>query len=231
MLLTAECGIGKEKNPSDTGSGAYITESEDASMKSYETERDEILAFMMSKYALTEEELAGYDLVKLMADFDFRNLEYTADEVREILADQGKYYVDTGYTKLFSILDMKEDGKLTHDGEIIRIGFYYNEGTILRKIIYDLQEKKIYNNSVEPAEMSDPHYEKLSSLADDFGIYDWDNYYGGEEKPSTGSLRWKIVFVCADGSACAYGGYTNDMSHLPENFSDVRNVLLDAARK
>ena len=230
VLLASGCGAGNEKIPSDTkSSDVCITESEESSMRSYETERSEILSFMMEKYALTEEDLAGYDLVRLNADYDFQNVDYTAEEVREILADQGQYYMDTGYTKLFSILDMKEEGKITRDSEIVRIGFYYNEGTLLRKIIYDLREKSIYNNSVEPAEMSDIRYKKLSALAGDYDIYSWDNYYEGEEKPSTGSLRWKIVFLCADGSACAYGGYTQDMTHLPENFTEVREVLLDAA--
>lgn len=203
------------------------TEAEDGSMNKSGTEFKEVMEFMTEEYGFEEKELEGYDLIRLMKDYDFRNLDYTADEVREILEDQGKYYQNDGYTQLFYALNAEEGGTLDRDSEIARIGFYYNEGTLIRKVIYDLESKKIYDNSVEPKEMTEEQYSALTDLASDYGIYEWDNYYGGEEESgSTGSLRWKLVFECSDGSQCVYGGYTQDMTHLPGKFNEIKKLLL-----
>ena len=214
---------GEDRSLSDSG----VTEAEDGSMNKSETEFREIMEFMTEEYGFKEKELEGYDLIRLMKDYDFRNLDYTADEVREILEDQGKYYQNDGYTQLFYALNAEEGGTLDRDSEITRIGFYYNEGTLIRKVIYDLESKKIYDNSAEPKEMTGEQCSALTNLASEYGIYEWDNTYDGEEESgSTGSLRWKLVFECGDGSQCVYGGYTRDMTNLPERFNEIKKLLL-----
>ena len=54
----------------------------------FETEEDEIRQFMLDEYGISEEELEGYDLIRLMNDYDFRNTDYLAWEVREILEEE-----------------------------------------------------------------------------------------------------------------------------------------------
>lgn len=207
------------------------TESEVNIMEKKDAAYAEILAFMMEEYGFSEEELTEYDLIRLMDDYDFRDTDYSADEVREILDDQGEYYKRTGYTELFYFLDTDEGGRLTVGCEINRIGFLYNEGTLIRKVVYDIKEQKIYDNSVDAMDMTDEQAQALKNLAADYNIYGWDNYYGGDESETTGSLGWKLVFECSDGSECVYGGYTQDMTHLPDRFSDITESLLGMTGK
>lgn len=49
-------------------------------------------------------------------------------------------------------------------------------------------------------------------------VYDWKNEYKGEEKKSTGSLYWKLIFQLEDDTLCVYSGYTKDGTHLPESY-------------
>ena len=191
----------------------------------FETEEDEIRQFMLDEYGISEEELEGYDLIRLMNDYDFRNTDYLAWEVREILEEQGQYYNNPEYTKIFHILDTENGGKLEKGSKVDRIGFLYNEGTEVKRLVFDLKEGNAYNDSTEAERMSGEQVQMLEDLADDYGIYGWDSYYGGVETKTTGSLGWKLVFECSDGSICTYSGYTQDMTHLPEKFSEVTNAL------
>lgn len=211
----------------DTSTDKSNAESEDDFMNKNSSDLSAIRVFMMEEYGLSEEELEGYDLIRLMDDYDFREMDYTTEEVREILADQGEYYKDTGYTELFYFLNAEEGGNIKDAGEVQRIGFLYNEGTIIRRVVYDLKEEKIYDDSTESVDMTKEQVQKLSTLVDDYRIYEWDNrYFEGDKIETTGSLGWKIVFECTDGSECVYGGYTRDMSNLPDHFSEVTDTLL-----
>ena len=196
---------------------------------SVERKKESIRMFMMTKYGLNEDELKGLDLIRLMDDYDFQDMDYTADEIREILMDQGEYYQDTGYTDIFYFLDAEEGNKLSRGTEIQRIGFLYNEGTLNRKIVYDLKNGKYYNDSPNGISMTDAQVKTLHALPETYGIFEWDLYYGGTEAHTTGSLGWKIVFECSDGQICSYGGYTQDMTHLPDKFEDVVRVLFSIA--
>ena len=67
--------------------------------------------FMMSAYGLSREELQGIDIEQLISDYELREREYTPEEIRMILADQGDMYAEDETTVLFRILS-KEGGPL-----------------------------------------------------------------------------------------------------------------------
>ena len=43
-------------------------------------------------------------------------------------------------------------------------------------------------------------------------------------------LRMDNLFELEDGTYCVYGGYTSDMTHLPETYSDVNKELVSVMK-
>ena len=128
--------------------------------------------FMMSAYGLSREELQGIDVEQLISDYELREREYTPEEIRMILADQGDMYAEDETTVLFRILS-KEGGPLKNgQADIVRIGFYENAGTLVERSVFDLKNRVFYVDGPEPHPMSEAQAEELyrgmSCLASNF---------------------------------------------------------------
>ena len=190
-----------------------------------------VLEYMMSSYGFDEEELKGIDIVRFAEDYKIFKFEYSKDEICKILERDGDMYIDDGSTELFSIFDYDEGGVLKTDTEICRIGFYRNAGTLVQRIVFDVEEKAFFADNAVPLALSDEDIKLLKEIPIKWGISEWSSYYEGKEESSTGSFRWKIVFAYMDGTVAAYGGYTGDMSNLPPNFTEVEKELLSIAKE
>ena len=157
--------------------------------------------------------------------YQLRDREYTPEEVRMILADQGDMYAEDETTVLFRILS-KEGGPLK-DGQadIVRIGFYENAGTLVERSVFDLENRVFYVDGPEPHPMSEAQAEELKQLPGRWGIPAWDVHTEGKEAPNTGNYGWKLIFELSNGEYAVYDGFTGDMSHLPKHFAEVRDTL------
>ena len=185
----------------------------------------ENLDFLMEKYDFTADELADIDLERFIEDYDLYNLDYTPEEIQQILSDERDMYIDNGVTERFKIFDQKSDDTTTPDMKITRIGYYYNEGTLFQRIVFDFQNNVWYLNENEAVHLEKDEADSLLSLDDKYHVFQWDANYEGEEEETTGSLRWKLVFEFENGSYRSFGGYTRDMSHLPDNFREVSDLI------
>lgn len=198
-------------------------------MPAYTVDYNENLKFMMDTYGLSEEELAGLDLARLIEDYRLREEDYTADEIREIIIEEGDMYQDDGTTELYYILDTEAAGGLPDDAVITTVGFYLNSGTAVDRYVFDINGRKVYINGPDACAMDDSDAQALAEMAGKYGVSGWDAHTSGEEEPSTGNYAWKLVFRTEDGKCYAYDGYTQDMTHLPENYDEVRQVIRTAA--
>ncbi len=183
------------------------------------------LSYMMETYGLTEKELEGLDLVRLIEDYQMLTLEYTPREVRTIIEEERDIYQDDGRSRIFSILNQNAENDLKIDSDICRIGFYRNEGTLIQKIVFDLQNKVCYAGDAEEKPLTEKQVAALREIPEKWQITEWEHFYGGEEQGSSGSLQWKLVFELADGTICAYGGWTGDGSHLPDTYRKAAREL------
>lgn len=206
-------GVGEMKGKADNG-----------------TTYQENLDFMIENYNFTAEELADIDLERFIEDYALDSLDYTPEEVQQILSDERDMYIDDGTTERFKIFDQKSDDTATPDKGISRIGYYYNEGTLLQRIVFDLENNVWYLNKNEAVSLDTDEADSLLSLDENYHVFQWDANYEGEEEETTGSLRWKLVFEFEDGSYRSFGGYTKDMSHLPDNFREVNDLINDLIR-
>ena len=185
--------------------------------------------FMKEKYGLSDEELEGIDVDRLVSDFGFRNTDYTPDEVREILKEFGPTYTVNEADKIFSLLDM-EGGTIGADDDITYIGFLENSGTLVTRMVFDIKGKVYYYDDAEPKALTDDQLAILAGLAEDYGIYNWDQHYLEEDlNESTANYSWKLVFYTADGTVASYDGYSPEGKCLPENYKEVKNKLRDIA--
>ena len=187
------------------------------------------LTFMVETFGLREEELIGIDLKRLIEDYRLRTMDYTAEEIREILKDQGDMYQDDGTTELFSIFE-QEGGALKEGAEIRRIAYYRNPGTLVQKAVFDLEYEEFFVDNPDPHPLTEEQVKLLKELPDKWGITKWDSWYEGEEESGIGSLSWKLVFELEDETYCVYGGYTSDMTHLPETYNDVNKELVSVMK-
>ena len=183
------------------------------------------LEFLIEKYDFTADELADIDLERFIEDYDLYTPDYTPEEIQQILSDERDMYIDDGISERFKIFNQKSDDTATSDMRITKIGYYLNEGTLLQRIVFDLQNNVWYLNKNEAVQLSKDEADALLSLDKNYHVFQWDENYEGEEKETTGSLRWKLVFEFENGSYKSFGGYTKDMSHLPDNFAEVNNLI------
>ena len=189
------------------------------------TTYQENLDFMIENYNFTADELADIDLERFIEDYALDSLDYTPEEVQQILSDERDMYIDDGTTERFKIFDQKSDDTATPDLGITRIGYYYNEGTLLRRIVFDLENNVWYMDKNEAVPLGTDEADSLLSLDENYHVFQWDANYEGKEQDTTGSLRWKLVFEFKNGSYRSFGGYTKDMSHLPDNFREVNDLI------
>lgn len=195
-------------------------------MSSENRQYQDDMAFMIEHYGISEEALQDIDLNQFMEDYQLKIRDYTTEEILEILSEEGDIYLIDDNKRLFAILQEEEGGTLEENTEIQCIGYYRNEGTRIQKAIFDLEKKTFYVDGVNANILTNEQFETLKELPSKYEIAKWNNYYECDEQESTGSFRWKLVFVLENGQTCVYGGYTGDMSNLPESFLEVNKELM-----
>ena len=193
-----------------------------------------VLDYMVSEYGLTMEELEGVDVEAFAEDYRLYELKYEPEEIREILKDQKEYYKKEPEKDAFSILgdtdDIPEGGPgLPNDADIMQIGYYANAGTLQRRAVFNLEEKKCYTDNMDPFDLSEEQVATLKDMPKKAGISSWEHRYEKADLPeTTGSFCWKMVFILRDGTQCIYGGYTTDMTDFPDGY-DVADTTIKAA--
>lgn len=209
----------------------YTCETESEGFINMPEKKQENMNFFIQEYGFTADELIGYDLEKIIIDYNLKSLDYSGEEVRQILNESGNYYLDDGTTELFQIFSAVSNHEKKNESELIKIGYYYNSGTFVEYVVFDLEERCFYVNTAEPNPLSEEQCKALRELPERWGILDWDEDYRGEEEPSTGSLGWKLVLSYQDLSAFVSGGYTQDHTHLPVTFFDMNDELQKIIRE
>ena len=194
--------------------------------------RNEVIQYLVDNYDFTESELQGLDVIKFVEDFEVYDRDWTSDLLREVIESQKEYYIDDGYTEAFEIFNYDEGGTVNEDLELSHIGYYYSSGTYNQSMVFDIINKIGYINSVgekETIELSDKDIEKLKELSSKYKIKDWQTHYSGLELDTTGSHAWKLVFEYTDETTAVYGGYTGNMTYIPNNYSAVTGLLKSIA--
>ena len=185
------------------------------------------LDLMAEKYGITAEELEGINVEILIEDYQLDKMDYSAEEVRQIIEDQGKFYWEEPQDDIYALLgdtnDIPSSGKdLTRNADIIKIAFYENPGSLQKKMIFDLEAQVCYIDNAVPFELSTDQVSALKNIASISNITSWQHRYeNNNEIETTGSYAWKMVFLLSNGEQCVYGGYTQDMTSLPEDYFTV----------
>ena len=92
-------------------------------------------------------------------------------------------------------------------------------------MVIDTDQEIFYRNDGQEHLLDPEDAARLRGIMSLFSLDKWDSVYEGEEGPSTGSLAWKLVLITEDGQGAVYEGNTGDMSHLPDNFSQLSEYL------
>lgn len=224
------------------GEGKSISEAiESITANSEETEMTgsdgykKALAFMIEKYGFTVEELLGLDVEALIEDYHLDTEEYTKEEVAEIIGDQREYYLLDPADEAFSLLGNTNEvnansADLPENADIAKIAIYINSGSLQKRIMFDLEDDLYYVDDGTPYVLEAEQIEIIKAGLKEAGVSTWDHYYENSgEQETTGSLRWKLVILLRDGTECAYGGYTKDMSTLPDNYDKLEKAFNEAA--
>ncbi len=223
VLLLLVCGVltiyGCSKNHSEEDLSIQKAAEDDTVLSGIE--------FLNETYGITEEELHNVDVERFIDDYQLRRLEYTKDEILQILDENGDMYIDDGTTELFSIFDNKEGHLLQKGDRPKKIGFYVNSGTLLHEIVCDLESRNYYVDDAVPHNIEDRVYDDLYNLGDKYIVNKWESRYEEKESHSTGSFEWILAFDIGNENVCVYSGYTDDMSCLPPDFNEVETIFYD----
>lgn len=184
---------------------------------------DDDRAYLEHAYGLTEEETEGLDAERFIEDYGLMEEDYSPEEVRQILEEERDAYIDDG-SHVYDILDL-DTGRICGCQPVSLIAFSYNEGTLYEKMVIDTDQEIFYRNDGQEHLLDPEDAARLRDIMSLFGLDKWDSVYEGEEGPSTGSLAWKLVLITEDGQGAVYEGNTGDMSHLPDNFSQLSEYL------
>lgn len=224
IVIISILSIGYQKNQmrqNEKANASIIVEEIGMMRNEYQNDID----FMIEKYGFTEEDLENFDVSSFVGDYQLRMRNYSKEDIQRIMKKNEDVYYNDGTAWIYTLLDLEEGGKIQDDVNIIRIGYYRNMGSLLEKAVFDLDEKLLYLNEETVTCLTDEQTKLLKNLPSRYNIAHWKNYYEGQEEKSTGSFRWRLVFEAEDGSSYVYGGYTGDMTYIPDNFAEVDEEL------
>ena len=225
----------EEAEGSDSVKGDNTADTEEDTMTGSEGYK-KALVFMIEKYGFTVEELLGLDVEALIADYRLDSEDYTKEEIAEIIEDQREYYLLNPADEIFSILGNPDDvpaisSDLPENADIAKIAMYINSGSLQRRVLFDLEDELYYVNDGTPYVLEPEEADKLKAVLKEAGVSSWEHVYEKDGEPeTTGSLGWKLVIVLKDQTECVYGGYTRDMSNLPDGFDQVDTVFSEIAK-
>lgn len=224
-VIICSAGCGKVENEIENNKDIIVEdETNTIEIERRNNEMSDI-EYMTGKYGFEEEELEGIDLARLINDYRLKDLDYTEEEVRQIIASEGDRYFDDGSTRIYGIFAEKGNS-LKESDEIKKIGLYINAGTDTQRVVFDLERNVYYLNDTTESTLSEDNAKKLLDIPAKYDLYSWQGHYEGDEDKNTGSYEWRLVFECGDGNYAVYDGYTTDMSHIPENYYEVKNEIM-----
>ena len=183
---------------------------------------------ILMKNGITEEEMEGLDVIRLVKDYEIDQRDYTTEEIREIIADEIEFYHDSKETALYSVLEEQGNANLEEDAVIAAVAYEYNNGSYYERGYIDLAEGYVCADTADKKDLAPEFAEKILEMVSKYEIFKWKHDYRGEEPKSTGSLGWKIVFRTRDNTYYVYGGFTSDGSHLPDHYDEVIGLLRSA---
>ena len=184
--------------------------------------------FLQEQFGYTDDELDGIDAEALVNDYDMRNETYTREEVDAILAEYRGVYTVTDEDKIYEILgntddDCSDSPDLPADAQITKAALYISSVSSQNKYLFDFEEHCYYVNDANVRFMTQNQEERLLKAFRNAHIENWPHYTDNTETEAetTGSFGFKIALQIADGTVCSYGGYTKDMTGLPNGFDGI----------
>ncbi len=224
LLLLCGCGEVPASAASEEASETEYLEGA-LNMNGYEEKQQQELAFLMETYGLQKEELEGIDVARFVEDYRLREFDYSPEEIRELLAEQGDMYKADPADEIYWMLS--QEGGTWREGAVpVRIGFALNVGTYPMRAVFDLGGGVVYYQDAVPHTLTAEQLRTLEELPDRGSVSSWTQWTAGEEAPSTGSYAWRLVLQDETGALSVYAGYTQDMSNLPEGYAFVSETLL-----
>lgn len=191
-------------------------------------------AFLMDEFGYTEADLAGLDTEALVEDYQLRTENYTRQEVDEILSEYRHVYELTEEDEIYRILrdpdqDCSDSPDLPEGADIAKIAVYISSGTSQKRYLFDLDNDSFYADDAVRQDLTAGQKEQMLSAITEAQIDKWPHYTDNtrSEQPSTGSFGWKFAFQLRNGTVCSYGGYTKDMTGLPEGFDIFYSAIPD----
>ena len=224
-VLFSGCG---KKDKVQVTTGTDMTEENKKEENPAEDARD----LLKRKYSVTDEMLEGIDAEALVEDYRMDENEYTKEEVWEIIEEQREYYAIDPSKEIFSILGNvdeipEESSSFSEDKDITKVAYYRNPGSFQEKIVFDLENNVYYKDDAKAYKMGNGVAKNIQETLKEAGISKWSHVYKDRGNiNTTGSFGWKLAIEQEGGNICYYGGYTKDMSVLPENFVMVEDILL-----
>ena len=100
--MLAACGSGPQQEEPAEGPAEIMDEEVMDS-------RAEAVRFLVDKYHFTEETLEDIDVEAFISDYGLRDIDYTAEEVWELLEDNREYYLICETDSVFSLLFPTDD--------------------------------------------------------------------------------------------------------------------------
>ena len=98
-------------------------------------------------------------------------------------------------------------------------------------MLFDFEDELYYVNDGTPYILESEDADKVKAVLKEAGVTSWEHLYENDDEPvTTGSLGWKLVIQLKDQTECVYGGYTRDMSNLPDGFDQVDTVFSEVAK-
>ena len=215
FLTSCACSHKDEKKTLDTNK----------SLPTYVQNKKEDLDFMLSKFGIDSEELKDINVSLLINNYDLRNTQYTSDEVRNIISDNGEIYKNTSMESLYSIFSVV-GSKLKEEDKVLDIAYELNIGTLVKRVIFDMEHQVFYVNDINSHSLSDEQLVILNNIPKKYGIYNWKLKYVDTDTSSTGNYAWKFIFYTSNDNYSTYSGFSSGGTEkFPVGFDDMRKEL------
>ena len=182
---------------------------------------------MVETYGFKASDFDNMDVIKFVTDYSLDTEIASKEDAQMLYKYNADIYQYTDMTRMYGFIDRNTNEAIQKSDNIVKIGFYRNEGTFAQNSVFDIAEGVFYVDDLTAHDIPETAKESLKTFSEKYNIAEWNKTPVEEsvDAGSTANYAWRLVFVTDSGNTCSYYGglgYTD-----PKGSYDAMSELIE----
>ncbi|WP_022762671.1 hypothetical protein [Butyrivibrio sp. AD3002] len=164
--------------------------------------------FMVDTYGFEASDFDNMDIIQFVTDFSLDTQIASREDAWKIYKYTADIYQYTDMTRMYNFIYRDTNESVQKGDTIVKIGYYFNEGTFAQSSVFDITEGVFYVDDLTAHNIPDGVREELKTFAERYHLDEWNKIPVDEptDPDSTANYAWRLVFVTESGNTCSYYG-------------------------